>query len=232
MTTNTETKIWRAMWNMPGCLPESDPFVTLSEKDAREYLADQLDTIADDLDANPDQPSGDRITLAAEEVRKGESDAVDAGGYVYTITSDTEPIDEDEARRVALAVHLSEDLSDIEAASYGENMYQGPGGEWLVLDDVEADTSARESILDSVWAFNADFLASYFPGGLTPEDVNNMRGDRCEDFNPAALALITAGSGLDSFVEDAIGADGRGHFLAGYDFEEGESEGFYIYRTN
>lgn len=41
---------------------------------------------------------------------------------------------------------------------------------------------------------------------------------------------------FDSFVDDAVRADGRGHFLSGYDGEEGEEQvngtWYYIYRTN
>jgi hypothetical protein len=39
---------------------------------------------------------------------------------------------------------------------------------------------------------------------------------------------------MDDFVDDAIGADGRGHFLSHYDGNEVEDResGLYIYRTN
>jgi hypothetical protein len=41
---------------------------------------------------------------------------------------------------------------------------------------------------------------------------------------------------IDSLVEDAISADGRGHFLSSYDGDENEEtvngQTFYIYRTN
>jgi hypothetical protein len=38
--------------------------------------------------------------------------------------------------------------------------------------------------------------------------------------------------GLEGFVEEAVSADGRGHFLSSYDGEENEQDGFYIYRIN
>ena len=50
------------------------------------------------------------------------------------------------------------------------------------------------------------------------------------------MQMIQATCGIDSFVEAAISADGRGHFLARYDSEEREFNNgrmtFYIYRIN
>jgi len=37
---------------------------------------------------------------------------------------------------------------------------------------------------------------------------------------------------MDSFVEDAVSTDGRGHFLSSYDGDESEEGDFYIYRLN
>jgi len=38
-----------AGWNMPGCLPESDPTIFTNLDDARAYLADELDRAAGEL---------------------------------------------------------------------------------------------------------------------------------------------------------------------------------------
>lgn len=35
-----------------------------------------------------------------------------------------------------------------------------------------------------------------------------------------------------AFVNDAIDADGRGHFIALYDGYENEQDGYFIYRQN
>ena len=60
-----------------------------------------------------------------------------------------------------------------------------------------------------------------------------MQSKKCEGANDAILALIKkTDGGLDGFVEDAISADGRGHFLSSYDGDENEENGFYIYRTS
>lgn len=47
--------------------------------------------------------------------------------------------------------------------------------------------------------------------------------------NSIVKALI---NDIDTFVYDAIDADGRGHFLSFYDGREHEQDEFFIYRTN
>ncbi len=83
-----------------------------------------------------------------------------------------------------------------------------------------------------MWAFNAEFIASHCKTNLDTKAVDALRGmqsELCEDANPLVEALI---EDLDHFIKDAIAADGRGHFLAGYDFEENEQDEYYIYRVN
>src|SRR5688572_8191484 len=53
----------------------------------------------------------------------------------------------------------------------------------LILTDDEADGRAAEYIRETLWAFNADFLAGYMPVGIGADEVNAIRGDRCEDAN-------------------------------------------------
>ncbi len=130
-----------------------------------------------------------------------------------------------------LAAHLGIDADDVTEASYGENMYDAGGlGEYLVLSDSEADDAAREYIEDSLWAFRPGFLVSYVGEGIDTDIIARLQ-ERCEDANQAVRRLV--GDRLDEMVEDAISADGRGHFLSGYDGEEVELEGDrYAYRVN
>jgi hypothetical protein len=44
--------------------------------------------------------------------------------------------------------------------------------------------------------------------------------------------LVEKSGKFNDFADEAISADGRGHFLSGYDGNENEQDGFYIYRTN
>jgi hypothetical protein len=63
--------------------------------------------------------------------------------------------------------------------------------------------------------------------------LGKMQGKLCEGANELVRALI---EDMDAFIEDAIGADGRGHFLSSYDGNEEEikinDEYFYAYRPN
>jgi len=104
-------------------------------------------------------------------------------------------------------------------------------GIYMVLTDDEADEKAEEYILDSAWAFNADFICRH--AGLpyeASEMISSYTKEKCEDANDVVLAMID----IDHFVQDTIRSDGRGHFISYYDGEEHEEnvfdEWFYIYR--
>lgn len=150
-------------------------------------------------------------------------------------------LDDDDIRKAALSSYLESQgdtvaLDDIEETAYGEETYEAEGAEYRVLTDEEANEACAEEIAQGVWAFRPWFLADHMPGAITAEHVERLRGDSCEDINDAFVALIEAGSGMEKFVEAAIGADGRGHSLANYDHDEAEAEvggvTFYVYRTN
>ena len=106
-------------------------------------------------------------------------------------------------------------------------------GDYLVLTDEEADDQCKDYIKESLWAFNADFLES--ETGI-PADMFKAAQDKCEGANDAFLQIIERSDGLDSFVESAVSADGRGHFMSSYDGEEIETQidgqYLYIYRLN
>ena len=61
------------------------------------------------------------------------------------------------------------------------------------------------------------------------ESLQNAQKTECENLNGLVYALI---DNLNEFIEDAVDADGRGHFLSWYDGYENEENGFYIYRAN
>lgn len=130
-----------------------------------------------------------------------------------------------------LAKFLSVEVSDISESRHDECLFESGREEYLVLTDEESDEKAKEYILDSVWAFNHSFLQSHSEAisEIPEEDFQAMQGKLCEGFNKAVLAMI---DDVDYFVEDAIKADGRGHFLSQYDGEENQAGEFFIYRTN
>ena len=110
---------------------------------------------------------------------------------------------------------------------------------FLVLTDDEADERTKEEIESSLWAFNPDFILNYtkfYESSSACEDeefceaMKDLQGRLCESANAIVKALVA--DRFDEFVEDAIDADGRGHFLSFYDGKENEFMDMFIYRTN
>ena len=122
-----------------------------------------------------------------------------------------------------------DELEDVSYDSYGLELFAYGNQEYAIGTDDDADAACIAAIRESVWAFNASFLAS--ETGL-PEAMFTFASEQCESANDAILQVIEQSCGLDSFVDTAIGCDGRGHFLSGYDGNENESGDFFIYRTN
>lgn len=108
-------------------------------------------------------------------------------------------------------------------------------GDYLVLTDEEADEKAKEYILDSVWAFNYDFLCGHSDAisNIPKSDYEKIASNLCESFNKAVIAMI---DDIDYFISDAIATDSRGHFLSPYDGQENEVKingvWYFIYRCN
>lgn len=109
---------------------------------------------------------------------------------------------------------------------------------WMVYTDAEADEAVSNYIADSLWAFNADFILKHCDTvdesdrEVVAKSLLSMQGKLCESANGICLALIGGKAGLPQFVEDAVDADGRGHFLSDWDGEEVElGGGFFGYRV-
>ena len=132
----------------------------------------------------------------------------------------------------ALAAFLGcnvDDVSEMSYKQYGAPSFEAEGKEYIVATDDEANDAVTEYIKDSVWAFNASFLASMTD---VPEEAFSSLKDQCESGNDWVLRLIEKTCGLSDFVDAAVSADGRGHFLSSYDGNENESGEYFIYRTN
>lgn len=138
-----------------------------------------------------------------------------------------------EDKRAALAGFLGIDVDDVCDGYYSANTFEAGGGEYIVATDEEADAAARECIAESLWAFRPEFLEIYVPNGMGADMLKIIQEASCENCNGAIRAMVDIGpQGFDALVEDAIGADGRGHFLASYDHEENKAGGLFIYRVN
>lgn len=134
----------------------------------------------------------------------------------------------DKTREQVLADYLGIDVEDVEDG-YTDNYYNADGCEYIVLTDNEADDFATDYIRESLWAFNADFLSAFT--ALPVAMFEAVQGE-CESSNDAILQCIEQAAGLKEFVEEAISADGRGHFMSSYDGEEIEQGDYFIYRIN
>jgi len=144
------------------------------------------------------------------------------------------------ARRRALAEELAEELdlhvSDVKSAPYDQALlivrpHSAPEREYLVLTEPEARRRTTEYIKESLWAFRAEFVIKYtcLPADSVPM-VRGWQETQCEGANETLLKLV--GRKLHKLIDDAVAADGRGCFLAGYDHEELRRGPWYIYRTH
>jgi hypothetical protein len=138
----------------------------------------------------------------------------------------------------ALAKFLEVETNEITEGECYDNSLAYDNQEYLVLTEEQADEKAKEEILYSLWAFNTDFVISHCKNfekmdisevETAEKSLRYAQENCCENANGLVYALI---DNIDEFVEDAIDADGRGHFLAYYDGVENEQDGFYIYRVS
>ena len=131
----------------------------------------------------------------------------------------------------ALADFLGESVENLR--NNGDNYFQVVDGyEYLVLTDREANEKAQEYIEESLWAFNADFIldtCGLDSSSNVSRSLRKMQEESCEGCNDFIYALVDRTCGIDEFTEQAILADGRGHFLSSYDGEEGEQGEYFIY---
>jgi hypothetical protein len=241
-------KLYVALWNLPGCMPEVDPFRSLEWNAARDALREQIEAEAESASetmgafASGETPHVEAASLLAEceaalraiesEAVFGEPFALQVGAYVYSVGIDSPDDDDDEDRRAALGALLEVDLCDVEEADFGVNTFAAGGlGEFLILTDEEADEAASEAIERDLWAFQPDFLEHYMPSGVDASVLQAIAEAKYEDASEAFASMLGV-DGVEAVKRDAIAYDGRGHFLAQYDFEERESGDFFAYRVN
>ncbi len=155
-------------------------------------------------------------------------------------------------RGYALAIHLG--IKDFErndgVDKHGYVYYDWGGeigddgntspGEWadygyIVCTDEEAYEMAASYIRESVWAFNATWLATVT--GLDAEIFSKLQ-ENCESSNDAIFALVESTCGMNELVQSAIGEDGLATFIPGCETEEEEvvripytGQEFNIFRT-
>lgn len=102
---------------------------------------------------------------------------------------------------------------------YDLPIFEIDGSEYAIATNQEEATNAVKSyVKESIWSFNTDFIVEHtdLPQDFIPL-LQTYQDTKYEDANELILKLI---NDLDEFVEDAISADGRGHYLAFFDNHE------------
>jgi len=131
-----------------------------------------------------------------------------------------------------LTKFLQVKIDDLTATKYDENNFEIGEKEYMILTEEEAQEKAKEYILDSIWAFNADFIIEHskvLDFDDASQSIIKAIQEQCENGNEAMKKLI---DDIDTFIEDAINADGRGHFMNSYDGNEAQEGEYFIYRIN
>jgi len=135
-------------------------------------------------------------------------------------------------REEALAKHLDLELEEISEDHCEDNRYTAHRSDYYVLTHDEATAMATEQIKQTLWAFNAEFIAAHCKRGLSDDAIKAVRKAQeslCEGANDLIEALI---DDLDHFIDDAIRSDGIGHFIASYDGNEHQVGEYLIYQLN
>ena len=79
-----DAKIYVAMWNVPGCLPEMEPAYFTDEDEARQFLSDSIEEAYDDEQEEESPELEEEIESKKAAIMRGE-DVYDEGGYIYTV---------------------------------------------------------------------------------------------------------------------------------------------------
>jgi hypothetical protein len=131
-----------------------------------------------------------------------------------------------ELQAIVLAHYLAEGDN---RPDYDEAQSDFDSEHYLVYTNEEADEAVREEIEQLVWAFNPSFLSAHTR--VSEEAIKKIQ-EMCESANEPLTAMI---KDFDTFVEDAVSCDGRGHFLD-VNLEENEITfngiTYYIYGRN
>lgn len=115
---------------------------------------------------------------------------------------------------------LPRDIEVKEYDVYGLPVIVYDGKEYALGTEKQVAKAAYNAIMDSVWAFNADWLVRHMRRGmLSEEGVKQIQLASSESANEMFKNMLT---NKKQFVEDSIDADGRAHFLSTYDGEEYE----------
>lgn len=131
----------------------------------------------------------------------------------------------------ALAKFLEVNKVDLTKSTWDKNTFCLGNKEYLVLTDKQADKYTKDYILESLWAFNTNFIMDHAKKSFEGLEayIKDIQINKCESANDFIKAVI---KNKKEFIYNAIRCDGRGHFISSYDGNEHEFNGYYIYRIN
>ena len=124
------------------------------------------------------------------------------------------------AAALALALNLELSINEIEdIEEEDDNRWACQGSEYFSGSEEDITERVKEYIEQSLWAFNASFLHSYSSISNTSTWLTIMEPiqQQCEGGNDAVKELVGWDDNADEITEDAIAADGYGHFLNSWD---------------
>lgn len=133
-----------------------------------------------------------------------------------------------EQKKEMLAKCLGISADTISSSSRRYFELNDDSAEYLVLDEEEREEELQDNIKETCSYFIPEFLAEETE---LPSEVFKALVDK----NEAVYKLLErcVDGGFEQFCEDAVNADGYGHFLSGYDGEELElTDDLFAYRTN
>jgi hypothetical protein len=105
---------WAAGWNMPGYMPDSEPAFFVDWDDARNYIAGEIDRMAEETE---DETLAEEYGKAAEAVRQydgGDEFGETVGAYHFWVSEAYGPQsfeDEDDAKEYATLKSLADEAS-------------------------------------------------------------------------------------------------------------------------
>lgn len=177
---------------------------------------DNLVMLLDELDSEEEEYNSNPITIDMLE-----SDIIIDKANDLDITPE---------KLMAMCLYLNVSIEWLDNISkwYWDNNFEIEWTNYLVCTDDEADEEVKKYIEQNCCYFNASFLAEQTD---LPKEVFEWLIDK----DQAVWRLIEKTCWTDEFVETAISADWRWHFINSYDWYEYTQdvwdETFYLYKT-
>lgn len=126
---------------------------------------------------------------------------------------------------------IKEYFGDVEIVEKNDSDYSEfeiDGIEYMVLNIFQREEMMKDYVRQSLWAFNPSFMSSITN---ISEKVFSTLSELCEEANEAIESIVDHTCGMEHLIQEAVDADGYGHFISSYDGDELElSDKYFAYR--